>query len=399
MPRRNSIKLVCGCIGVMVLVCLAVDLGRIYLVRLRVRSAVDVAVLGASIELPLESAAHERALTILQEYQYNWEAPYWMEELLPADVVRWLSQLLDIKLPAILSDVEWREVRVVINPGDPMGSAFGPPESDAVLAIWIDTAFSRDASAAEPIDTANAIRVTARERVPTVFLWLVGIGQVPVEHSAEAETWVNEMVVVVSDISGDVGFSALCSGCWTSGCAYDDCWTRCSVENAPTVCAGRSTAVLASLASAEAGDLTGIVDGMKRGIAAFDSAGDRYGQSRALRLITVITDTVPDTMPQDESPGQECWRGESLAAGLSEGDGARLVEEQAAACALYYAREAAASGIVVCTVSVGVDADRYLMQEIAQSSWGIHVWTETPDELDLALYELFYAGRGPRLAD
>ena len=52
------------------LVGLAVDLGLAYVERVRVRRAVDSAALASAADLPLEGAAHVRALQYLQENNY-----------------------------------------------------------------------------------------------------------------------------------------------------------------------------------------------------------------------------------------------------------------------------------------------------------------------------------------
>ncbi|RLC90188.1 MAG: hypothetical protein DRI37_02090, partial [Chloroflexi bacterium] len=50
---------------------LAVDLGLAYVERIRVRRAADAAALAAAAELPLEDAAHIRALEYLEDNDYG----------------------------------------------------------------------------------------------------------------------------------------------------------------------------------------------------------------------------------------------------------------------------------------------------------------------------------------
>jgi len=184
-PRRHQqgqslVIIAFAFIGILAAVGLAFDLGWAYVESIRVGQASDAAALAAASELPLEEAAHMRALVYLQENGYD----YSLEN----------------------------EVRVLVD-GLPVS---GPSEEDASATIWIATSYSRDTSLppAQQMNTADRIRVTVSQRVPMHFMQFIGFQWIPVEASAEAENISNIDTVIVYDRSGSMEFDTLCYGCW-----------------------------------------------------------------------------------------------------------------------------------------------------------------------------------------
>lgn len=174
-PQRGQslIIVILAMIGILALVGLSIDLGLVYVERVRVGQAADAAALAAVSELPVEPAAHERARVYLLENGYDPDAA--------------------------------GSVRLVIDGA----YVSGPDENDADTVLWIDTAFSRSADGA-----ANRVRVRIRQWVPMTFLQFIGFRRVPVEGSAEAENINNLDVVIVYDKSGSMEYDTLCYGCW-----------------------------------------------------------------------------------------------------------------------------------------------------------------------------------------
>ena len=165
-------------VGILAFVGLAVDLGWVYVERIRVAQAADAAALAGASELPLEEPAYRRALVYLQENGYDHEAD---------------------------------DVQVIYN--DPSR----PPDDDLYIStIWVDTAYSRDGD--EP-DTSDRIRVRVRRRVFMTFMQFIGFRYVPVEATAQAENINNIDTVIVYDRSGSMQFDTLCFGCWESSAA------------------------------------------------------------------------------------------------------------------------------------------------------------------------------------
>jgi hypothetical protein len=192
---QSLIIVVFAFIGILALVGLSIDLGLVYVERVRVGRAADATALAAVAELPLEQAAQMRARDYLRDNGYD-----------PDDFY----------------------TRVVINPGADDVVIAGPEEVDANTVIWIDTAFSRDTSTPFPtnVDTSDRIRITIRKQVRMTFLQFIGWHQLPVQASAEAENISNLDVVIVYDHSGSMEFDTLCYECWTpdgqDGCTEDD---------------------------------------------------------------------------------------------------------------------------------------------------------------------------------
>ncbi len=175
---QSIILVAVGIFTLLAFVGLAVDLGIYYSERVKIVQAVDAAALAAAPELPLESAAHRRALEFLRDERYNPDDP---------------------------------KTRVEIN-----GTSSGPPEDQANTIIILDTASFRDVSLppAQQLNTANRIRVIVRQRVPVIFMRFIGFDSLWVSASAIAENINHLDIVIVFDRSGSMEFDTLCYGCW-----------------------------------------------------------------------------------------------------------------------------------------------------------------------------------------
>jgi len=169
---QSLVIVILAMIGILALVGLSIDLGLVYVERVRVGQAADAAALAAVVELPAENAAHERARVYLMENGYDADAP---------------------------------GVRLVIDGA----YVSGPAEEDAKTILWVDTAFSRSTEG-----VANRVRVRVKRWVPMTFLQFIGFRRLPVEGAAEAENINNLDVVIVYDESGSMEFDTLCYGCW-----------------------------------------------------------------------------------------------------------------------------------------------------------------------------------------
>lgn len=185
---QTLILVALGILGFIAIVGLAVDLGLYYAERVKIVRAVDAAALAAAPELPLETAAHRRALEFLKDNGYDAE---------------------DIS-----------HTRVVIN-----GSYIsGPSEENADTVIFLDTASFRDMNLppSQQVNSANRIRVVVSQKVPVIFMRFLGFGKLPVRASATAENIQDLDIVIVFDRSGSMEFDTLCYGCWQkqSGVPY-----------------------------------------------------------------------------------------------------------------------------------------------------------------------------------
>jgi len=204
-PGQSLVLVTFAFIGILAFVGLAIDLGWVYVERVRVSQAADAAALAGASELPLEAAARVRALVYLQENGYDYTAG---------------------------------DVRLVVD-GSPIS---GPPEGDADTIIWIETAYSQDTSLPpnQWLNTADRIRVKVRQRVPMTFMLFIGFRYVSVEASAEAENVSNIDTVIVYDKSGSMEYDTLCYGCWEpspnaqypDGNIYPLHWSDSTIESA-----------------------------------------------------------------------------------------------------------------------------------------------------------------------
>jgi len=138
-------------IGILAFVGLAIDLGWVYVERVRVAQAADAAALAGASELPLEGTAHTRALVYLQENGYDF--------------------------------TDASNVQVFID--DPNHE----PDPSKHTNMWIETGYSQDISlpANQQLNTADRIRVRVRRDVFMTFMQFVGFRYMPVEATAEAE--------------------------------------------------------------------------------------------------------------------------------------------------------------------------------------------------------------------
>lgn len=171
---------------------LAVDLGLAYVERIRVRRAADAAALAAAAELPLEDAAHIRALEYLEDNDYGCDL-----------------QVTGAAATFFCNDTS--TVRLEIN-GNYIS---GPAEDNATRTVRLNTVDYR----LEPdfvVDTADRIRVEIIEDAPVYFMKLFDFFEVPVKGSATAENINNLDIALIFDRSGSMEFDTLCNGCWTA---------------------------------------------------------------------------------------------------------------------------------------------------------------------------------------
>jgi hypothetical protein len=190
-------------IGILAFVGLAIDLGWVYVERVRVAQAADAAALAGASELPLEGAAHTRALVYLQENGYDY--------------------------------TDEGDVALFINDEE------HAPAEDKHTNIWVDTDYSRDESLppAQQLNTADRIQVRVRQDVFMTFMQFIGFRYVSVEATAEAENISNIDTAIVYDKSGSMEFDTLCYGCWEpseepypNGHIYPLHWSDTTIEAA-----------------------------------------------------------------------------------------------------------------------------------------------------------------------
>ena len=166
-------------IGLIAIIGLGVDLGVVYVERVRLARAMDAAALAGAQDLPTEDAAHQRALSYLQANGY--------------DIVNACIETHGSSLGS--------------------GSCAG---SDADTVITIDTEQFR-----EPGELGSSrIKVHARQQVPLNFVRVIGFDTMPVAAQATAENIENLDIAIVYDRSGSMQEQTRCYGCWVKGGEY-----------------------------------------------------------------------------------------------------------------------------------------------------------------------------------
>ncbi len=198
---QSLIIIAFGIITLIAFVGLAVDLGIAYVERIRIRRAADAAALAGAAELPLEEAAHIRALEFLEENDYGCGLK------VGANASSYQCTLTDT-------------VRVEID-----NNYFsGPLAEDAERIIHINTIDYRDPTTPYLADSSDRIRVDLTAKAPVYFMRVLNFVDVPVKGSATAENINHLDIALVFDVSGSMEFDTLCYGCWRpkSGAAYPD---------------------------------------------------------------------------------------------------------------------------------------------------------------------------------
>lgn len=177
-PRDESgqsiVIMVFAFIALILIVGLAIDLGMIYIERIRLSRACDAAALAAASELPLEGEAQLRAIEALAHNGY--------------DVTNALIRINGMP-----------------RPGSP---------SEARITIDINTV---DYQKGGVTDTADKIRVRGISNVRMSIMQLIGISQAPVEWKAVAENVNNLDIALVLDRSGSMQEDTICLGCYERG--------------------------------------------------------------------------------------------------------------------------------------------------------------------------------------
>ncbi|UCC62248.1 MAG: VWA domain-containing protein [Anaerolineae bacterium] len=177
---QSMIMLAMAFVTLLIIVGLAIDLGLVYVERVRLDRATDAAALGAVPELPHEEAAFIRALMFLSDNGY------------------------DANNSVIYFNGVWQDW------------SLSPDEAAITLRINTADYLELDAGGNPIANTARRVRVEGVQRVPLHFMRFIGqeFSDVPVTGKAVAENVQNLDVAVVFDRSGSMEYDTICYGCW-----------------------------------------------------------------------------------------------------------------------------------------------------------------------------------------
>jgi hypothetical protein len=205
---QSLIILAFAFLGLIAMLGLALDLGLVYIERVRIKRAVDAATLAGVVELPQEEDAFNRAIEYLNLNGYN-------IDLLNGDsdvyVMGCIKDFDDWNGNGSTDDyVDHTTPYTYIQVANPRTSfilaAMPPPKM---------TRMPQDCDAdAKIFGNGNRLAITGTVTVKMNFMQFFGFRDVPVQDWAIAQNVTNLDVVVVFDISGSMEFSTICADCW-----------------------------------------------------------------------------------------------------------------------------------------------------------------------------------------
>jgi hypothetical protein len=198
---QSLIILAFAFLGLIAMLGIALDLGLVYIERVRIKRAVDAATLAGVVELPFEEDSFSRAIEYLNLNGYN--------------------------IDPVAGDAD---VYVVGCIEDPRGSGNFVDKSDPYPYIQVDSPRTEFILHAVPapgtprddvcdkdnsiFGNANRLAVTGTVTVDMNFMQFFGFGEVPVMDWAVAQNVTDLDVAVVFDISGSMEYSTVCYDCW-----------------------------------------------------------------------------------------------------------------------------------------------------------------------------------------
>ncbi|MCB0214077.1 MAG: VWA domain-containing protein, partial [Anaerolineae bacterium] len=220
-------------LGLIAMLGLALDLGLVYIERVRVSRTADAATLAGVVELPFEEAAMRRAIEYIElnGYKVGVDTEVRVRGCISND-----GKLVNVSENGKGDDGDPVDVDAAsTTAGYPLpGYDLLPEDTRAVFVI--DTmsyqSVDRNETTGEAetdnqsnctgtpgeIDalygTANKIRVSGEVTVGMNFMQFFGFDSVPVQGEAVGENVTNLDVAVVFDVSGSMYFETNCFGCW-----------------------------------------------------------------------------------------------------------------------------------------------------------------------------------------
>ncbi|MCB0193117.1 MAG: VWA domain-containing protein [Anaerolineae bacterium] len=214
-------------LGLLAMLGLALDLGLVYIERVRVSRTTDAAALAAVVELPFEEEAMRRAIEFIELNGYN-TGPGGDTEIRVRGCVDVSGDLANVDSSGKLGDNDAMQPSPsnLIDGYLYQAAGVNPPRAVFVIDTLAYQPFDTDddgdittKNGDNCIDdslygTANKIRVAGQVNVDMNFMQFFGFGEVPVSDRAVGENVTNLDVVVVFDVSGSMDFETTCFDCW-----------------------------------------------------------------------------------------------------------------------------------------------------------------------------------------
>jgi hypothetical protein len=188
-----------GFLALIAMLGLALDLGLVYIERVRIKRAVDAATLAGVVELPLEQESFERAIEYLDLNGYE-----------PDETsIYVMGCIRDPSTEALINATTPYSYRVV---SDPRSTFIFD-----TLSFQTANEASGEHNCYEPdkiFGTANKLLITGTTRVNMNFMQFFGYREMDVGDSAIAQNVSNLDVVVVMDRTGSMDFDTTCFNCF-----------------------------------------------------------------------------------------------------------------------------------------------------------------------------------------
>lgn len=240
---QSLIIFVFAILGLIAMMGLALDLGLVYIERVRISRTTDAAALAAVVELPFEEEAIRRAAEFIELNGYNRAdteirvrgciernntlGNYGEGTTNPADPGNpyGVNNPIDIQPDSLTAGYVYqpatsgpaRNIFVI----DTL--AFQPVDRDNAGNVTTPNKDNcGDSGGAKLYGTANKLRVSGESMVTMNFMRFFGFGQVPVSDQATGENVTNLDVMVVFDVSGSMQFETTCFGCWVEDTSLED---------------------------------------------------------------------------------------------------------------------------------------------------------------------------------
>jgi len=244
---QSLIIFVFAIMGIIAMMGLALDLGLVYIERVRVSRTTDAAALAAVVELPFEEEAVRRAIEYIDLNGYTQEDTEIRVRgciQVPDSSPSQAGEIRNVGegTPAVAGgDIYNPDVPVDVKPDDLISGyvyrpsltnppkaifvidtlAYQPVERDAANVVTSKNKDNCDGGSSPLYGTANKLRVSGQVDVDMNFMQFFGRGTVAVSDQAVGENVTNLDVVVVFDISGSMDYETNCFGCWVKDPAKD----------------------------------------------------------------------------------------------------------------------------------------------------------------------------------
>jgi Flp pilus assembly protein TadG len=199
-PERESgqslIILAFAFLGLIAMLGLALDLGLVYIERVRLKRAVDAATLAGVVELPYEDQSYQRALEYLELNGYD-------------------TANSNVYISGCVRDINGDPSVLVNATNYPYNLVADPRAATFYLDTWAyQSDHDQACSAPGEVGNANKLEITGTVSVNMNFMQFFGFKYVDVSDSAVAQNVDNLDVVVVFDRSGSMHYDPVCYGCW-----------------------------------------------------------------------------------------------------------------------------------------------------------------------------------------